>query len=147
MKEHSRVRMTARPLSSIFARNKVSNDPWRERSYLLTFFGAERLGLAWRAQINTLVLSGNTLSSHHNIKPPPPIPNTHTHTVHTFQPTHGIPQLSSGNSAVGRTPWCFHFARGFSEYVISVKPFLSLSISVCELKSYFFKGPILYPFF
>lgn len=65
----------------------------------LAFFRAERSELAGRAQINTLVLSGNTLQSSHNIEAP-------THTLHTSQPssqTPGIPQLSSENMAVGST--------------------------------------------
>ncbi len=50
----------------------------------LAFFRAERSELAGRAQINTLVLSGSTPQSSHNIEPPPPPRNTHT--LHTHQP-------------------------------------------------------------
>lgn len=78
----------------------------------LAFFRAERLELSGRAQINTLVLSGRTLQSSHNIKPPP------LHTLSSDHP-HSSAVLSKHDSRLhlsGRPLW--HCPHGQDDHVL-----------------------------
>lgn len=62
------------------ARQKWVMIPDISTSESLAFFRAERLELTGRAQINTMVISGSAPQKSHNIEPPTPLSQTHTHT-------------------------------------------------------------------
>lgn len=90
--------------------------------------------LAGRAQINTLVLSGSTLQSCHNIEPPPP-PPIHTHApppppaaARTLEFL-SCPVLwkQDCSSTLGSALWSFQFMDWLNKNVISPQLFTERS--------------------